>query len=123
MFAMLALGFYFFIARPANKERAERKKLLDSLAKGDTVITAGGIHGKVVDFGQGGEIVTIECGPKVHIDFTRTAVTTIVKRKNESAGGSGSGASASGSEKSGAASAASPASGSGSEKDAKKEKK
>lgn len=39
--------FYFLLIRPQQKKAKEHRTLLDSLKKGDQVITAGGMHGKV----------------------------------------------------------------------------
>ena len=37
--------FYFLIIRPQQKKAKEHRALLDSLKKGDQVVTAGGMHG------------------------------------------------------------------------------
>ncbi|MBP1728572.1 MAG: yajC, partial [Deltaproteobacteria bacterium] len=39
--------FYFLLIRPQQKKAKEHKALLDALKKGDKVVTAGGMHGKV----------------------------------------------------------------------------
>ncbi len=39
--------FYFFMIRPQMKKQKELKKFRDGLAKGDHVVSIGGIHGKV----------------------------------------------------------------------------
>ena len=41
--------FYFFIIRPQMKKQKELKKFRDGLAKGDHVVSIGGIHGKVLE--------------------------------------------------------------------------
>ena len=43
------LVFYFFIMRPQLKKQKEARKFRESIAKGDKVVTVGGIHGKVLD--------------------------------------------------------------------------
>jgi preprotein translocase subunit YajC len=40
--------FYFLIIRPQRRQQAEHRKLLESLAKGDQIVTSGGIIGEVV---------------------------------------------------------------------------
>jgi preprotein translocase subunit YajC len=41
--------FYFFMIRPQIKKQKELKKFRDGLAKGDHVVSIGGIHGKVLE--------------------------------------------------------------------------
>lgn len=43
---------YFFIIRPQQKEEKRRKQLIDSLKRGDDVVTIGGVHGEVVTVGE-----------------------------------------------------------------------
>jgi preprotein translocase subunit YajC len=60
--------FYFLILRPQNKAKRVHQELLGALKKGDEVMTAGGIIGRVkdmkeVEFGSGKETrVTVESG-------------------------------------------------------------
>jgi len=41
--------FYFFMIRPQMKKQKELKKFRDGLAKGDHIVSIGGIHGKVLE--------------------------------------------------------------------------
>ena len=43
------LVFYFFILRPQLKKQKEARKFRENIAKGDKVVTVGGIHGRVLD--------------------------------------------------------------------------
>ena len=43
------LVFYFFIMRPQLKKQKEARKFRENIAKGDKVVTVGGIHGRVLD--------------------------------------------------------------------------
>jgi len=45
---MIAI-FYFFMIRPQMKKQKDQKKLIDSIAKGDKIVTLGGIQAKVVE--------------------------------------------------------------------------
>lgn len=49
--AMIAV-FYFFMIRPQQKKQKEIKKQREALTVGSRVVTAGGIHGKVVKVGD-----------------------------------------------------------------------
>ena len=53
--------FYFIVIRPQSKEKKEHEDELNSLAKGDRVISRGGIIGKIVEFqGKENEIIVID---------------------------------------------------------------
>ncbi|MFO7879890.1 MAG: preprotein translocase subunit YajC [Bacteroidota bacterium] len=45
--ALILVVFYFFMIRPQMKRQKEMRKFRESLDKGDKVLTAGGIHGKI----------------------------------------------------------------------------
>ncbi|QIA07778.1 preprotein translocase subunit YajC [Draconibacterium halophilum] len=45
---LIIVVFYFFMIRPQMKRQKETRKFRESLAKGDKVVTTGGIYGKVV---------------------------------------------------------------------------
>jgi len=46
---LIIVVFYFFMIRPQLKKQKEQKKFRESLAKGDKVVTIGGIHGKITE--------------------------------------------------------------------------
>lgn len=54
--------FYFLLIRPQSKKAKEHKEVLESLKKGDKVITSGGIHGIVEDIE--GDVLTVKVGVK-----------------------------------------------------------
>lgn len=74
-FILIIAIFYFLIIRPQQKKQKERQRLLDSIKKGDKVITAGGIHGTVEGIEDNTLLIKIADGVK--IKFERSAVTHI----------------------------------------------
>lgn len=48
MLALMMIFFYFFLIRPQRKRQQEHQALIESLRRGDEVITIGGIYGKIV---------------------------------------------------------------------------
>ncbi len=48
MLALMMVFFYFFLVRPQRKRQQEHQALLESLRRGDEVVTIGGIYGKIV---------------------------------------------------------------------------
>ena len=69
--------FYFLLIRPQQKKAKEHKSLLDSLKKGDLVITAGGMHGKVTAVDD--TVVSLEIATGVNIKITKSYIATIKK--------------------------------------------
>ena len=70
--------FYFLLIRPQQKKAKEHKALLEALKKGDQVITAGGMHGKVTAVDE--TVVTIEVANNVNIKFNKGHVAAIIDK-------------------------------------------
>ena len=49
MFALIAVVFYFFFIRPQSKRNKELRAFRENRKKGDKVITAGGVHGRIAE--------------------------------------------------------------------------
>ncbi len=81
-FLIIILIFYFLIIRPQQKQQKETQKMLAGLKKGDRVITAGGLHGTIVDFKEQEKVVTLEIAPNVRVSVTRASVSS-VKREGQ----------------------------------------
>ena len=61
------LIMYFFMIRPQVKKQKDSKKFREGLAKGDKVVTIGGIHGKVVDMNDRTVLLQID-GAKIRVE-------------------------------------------------------
>ena len=70
--------FYFLLIRPQQKKQKELKAMLDSLAYGDTVVTTGGIHGRVTGLSEA--IITLEIADKVRIKVSRAAIGVVLQK-------------------------------------------
>lgn len=68
LIVILFAVFYFFMIRPQQKKQKEIKKFRDALAKGDKIITAGGIYGKIRNVGTTTFVVEISEGVRITID-------------------------------------------------------
>lgn len=75
-FVLIIAIFYFLILRPQQKKQKDRQKLLESVKKGDKVVTAGGIYGTVDGIEDNALLVKIAEGVKVKMD--RSAISTII---------------------------------------------
>lgn len=59
-FALIFLVFYFLLIRPQQKKAKEQKLMIAGLKKGDAVITAGGMFGRIVEVD--GDVMTVDLG-------------------------------------------------------------
>jgi len=79
---LIFVVFYFFMIRPQVKRQKEHKSMTDALKKGDEVITAGGIMGKITDISD--QFVTLQVaavnGQAVQISMQRAAVQTLLPK-------------------------------------------
>jgi preprotein translocase subunit YajC len=76
LFGSIILIFYFMIIRPQQKRAKERKKLLESVKKGDKVITSSGIYGTIAGLDEKTVLVQIADNVKVKLD--RGSIATII---------------------------------------------
>jgi len=74
MMLLLIVVFWFFFIRPQMKKNKELQKFRQNLAKGQKVITIGGIHGKIVEIGE--STVTIETEGQTRLKIEKSAVAT-----------------------------------------------
>lgn len=61
--------FYFLLIRPQQKKQKEHKQMLDNLGRGDRVVTAGGLYGRVVEAKD--DILTVDLGNDVQVQVGR----------------------------------------------------
>jgi preprotein translocase subunit YajC len=76
LFGSIILIFYFMIIRPQQKRAKERQKLIESMKKGDKVITSGGMYGTVAGLDEKTVLVQIADNVKVKLD--RSSIATII---------------------------------------------
>ena len=71
---------YLLILRPQAKKQKERQKMLDAVKKGDDVVTAGGIHGKVVATKDDDKVLIVKVDDNVKLNVDRTAIASIKRQ-------------------------------------------
>ncbi|MGV1045792.1 MULTISPECIES: preprotein translocase subunit YajC [unclassified Limnohabitans] len=74
MFAVL----YFVMIRPQMKKQKEHRAMIDALAKGDEVVTAGGLLGKVSKIGDSN--IGVEIASGVEVQMQRSAVVQVLPK-------------------------------------------
>ena len=72
-FVLIFVLFYFLILRPQQKQGKKKEEMLKSLKRGDNVITAGGIYGKIMNISED-DIVTLEISKGVSIRIARSGI-------------------------------------------------
>lgn len=77
-FVLIIIVFYFFMIRPQQQKQKEREKVLDTLKKGDKVVTIGGLHGTVAEINAEKKTVVVDAGG-VKLKFDRSAIATVEK--------------------------------------------
>ncbi len=74
MFVLL----YFIMIRPQIKRQKEHRTMVEGLQKGDEVVTAGGVVGKISEIGDA--YVSLEIAANTEISVQRTAVQTLLPK-------------------------------------------
>ena len=69
---------YFVMIRPQMKRQKEHKAMIDALAKGDEIATAGGLLGKVSKLGD--NTLSLEVAPGVEVQLQRHAVVQVLPK-------------------------------------------
>lgn len=78
MLGVFFVVFWFFLIRPQMKRAKEHRELVAKLAKGDEVIAAGGIAGRIDELGE--HFVTVEIADGVKIKVQRGAIATVLPK-------------------------------------------
>lgn len=75
---LMVVAMYFVMIRPQMKRQKELKAMMDALAKGDEVVTAGGILGKIVKVSD--VYITLEIANGTEVLIQRSAVTMLLPK-------------------------------------------
>jgi len=80
-FAAIFVIFYFLLIRPQQKRQKAHDEMLKGIAKGDDVVTAGGLHGKVT--GVTDDVLTVEIasikGERIRVKVARNRIDSCNK--------------------------------------------
>jgi preprotein translocase subunit YajC len=75
---LMFVVLYFVMIRPQMKKQKEHRAMIDALAKGDEIATAGGMLGKVTKLGDG--YLTLEVAAGVEVQIQRSAVVQVLPK-------------------------------------------
>ena len=72
MLGLMVLVFYFFMIRPQMKKQKDLKKFREALAKGDHVVSIGGIHGRILEVADSTVLIESE---KTKLRLDKSAIS------------------------------------------------
>ncbi len=81
-FVLIMVVVYFLMLRPQMKKQKEHSKMLNAIARGDDIVTAGGIHGRVVGTNERESTVQVQIARGLVVTLERGS---IARRKNAAA--------------------------------------
>lgn len=70
--------FYFLLIRPQQRKMKDHRALIDSLKRGDQVLTSGGIFGKITKVDE--TTVTVEIAKEVQVQVQRSTIADVVNK-------------------------------------------
>jgi preprotein translocase subunit YajC len=74
----IVVVFYFLLIRPQQKRAKETKAMLEALQKGDEVVTAGGVVGRISKLSDA--YANVEIAPNVEITVQRSAISLLLPK-------------------------------------------
>ena len=89
MLLALFAVFYFFMIRPQQKKQKESQNMLNQIAKGDRIVTIGGICGTIVNIKEKKEdkksddVVVVKTSDATKLDMIRSSIARVVSKQDE----------------------------------------
>lgn len=74
---LIFVVFYFFIIRPQQKREKTRKAMIAAIKKGDRVVTAGGIHGKIHQIDEASTSVLLDVDGGIKLRIEKQSLATV----------------------------------------------
>ncbi len=78
MMGVFILVLYFIMLRPQQKRAKQHRDMLSALAKGDEVITGGGLLGKITHIGE--QFITLSVADNTEIRIQKSAISAVVPK-------------------------------------------
>lgn len=75
---LMFVVLYFVMIRPQMKKQKEHRAMIEAIAKGDEVATAGGLLGKITKLGE--SYLTLELTPGVEVQLQRSAIVQVLPK-------------------------------------------
>ena len=75
---LLLVVFYFLLIRPQQKRAKEHKQMVESLKKGDEIVTTGGLLAKILEVGE--NFILVDAGESMQLKVQRQAVSAVMPK-------------------------------------------
>ena len=75
---LIFVVFYFFLIRPQMKQAKEHKQMVEALAKGDEIVTSGGLLGKITRVGD--TFISVEIAPDIEVRVQKHSVSAVLPK-------------------------------------------
>jgi len=69
---------YFLIFRPQAKKQKQQRQMVESLKKGDKIVTVGGIHGQIVGIKEKEGTILVKIAENTKIELLRSSITRVI---------------------------------------------
>lgn len=79
-FGLIFVLMYLLLIRPQRKKQKEHEKLLGELAKGDKVVTSGGMFGIVFAIDEERKIVVLKVGNDVKLEYLKSSIAGKIEK-------------------------------------------
>jgi preprotein translocase subunit YajC len=74
---LMVLIFYFLVIRPQSQRASQHKEMVEKVRRGDTVVTSGGMIGKVTKVSDGSDEVEVELSDTLRIRVLRSTLMDV----------------------------------------------
>ena len=75
---LMFVVLYFVMIRPQMRKQKEHRTMIEAVAKGDEILTSGGIIGRITRLGEGN--ISIEISPGVEVQLQRSAISQVLPK-------------------------------------------
>jgi len=79
----ILLVFYFFMIRPQQKKQKDQKKFIGAIKKGDTVVTLGGLHGKITSMDDNTVTLEVDRGARIKMEKSSISLEASKQYSND----------------------------------------
>lgn len=75
---LIFVVFYFVLIRPQQQKAKEHESMLANLKRNDSIVTSGGIHGRIMELAEG--TVVVEIAPNVRVRVDRPQIASLLDK-------------------------------------------